>query len=262
RVGSMSKSFIVTGERHWQKRIGHVAASEPQPFVRQPLSYDVAYGGTDRTEEAEGRTDTYCANPVGRGYWRHTAEIDGQPLPHTEARDKPVTAPDGNYAPMALSPIGRNWVPRIGHAGSYDSDWVENHAPFWPDDFDHRYFQAAPPDQVIPYPVGGEEVLLHHLTPDGQRSFALPQRSMPVTFIPHTGRDLTVQAVIDTLVFEPDAGHFTVTWRASLRLGRSVFDVKETIVGEMSAAWHRARRFPGKTYYASLSELVAARKGA
>jgi hypothetical protein len=41
---------------------------------------------------------------------------------------------------------------------------------------------------------------------------------------------------------------------------RSIFDLKEVIIGPMSEAWHRARRFPGKTYYRSLDELVQARK--
>jgi hypothetical protein len=83
---------------------------------------------------------------------------------------------------------------------------------------------------------------------------------MPVTFIPYRGYDATRDSVLDTIVLEPDQERFTLTWRASLPLARSVFDVKETIAGEMSAAWHRARR-SGKDYYPSLSALVAARKG-
>jgi hypothetical protein len=39
-----------------------------------------------------------------------------------------------------------------------------------------------------------------------------------------------------------------------------VFDVKETITGEMTQAWHRARRFPDKTYHRSLADAVAAKR--
>ncbi|GJH13236.1 DUF2169 domain-containing protein [Caballeronia novacaledonica] len=256
RVGAFTKQFAVVGDRHWRKRLMNVLASDPEPFQQMPLSYDVAFGGTDRTNEAEGRTDTYVANPVGRGYWRHASAADGKPLPNTEQLGHPADSHSGKYVPMAFSPIGRNWLPRVRYAGTYDQQWIENVAPLWPDDFDERYFQAAPPDQVIAFPVGGEQVVLKNLTPDGYCAFQLPTQRMPVTFVPHRGNDVTLPSNLDTLVFEPDQGRFTLTWRAVLPLGRSIFDVKETIVGERSPAWHRARRFPGKTYYANLAEAV------
>lgn len=259
QVGPMIKQFRVIGQRVWFKSGMGIAVSSAQPFTVMPISYDVAFGGTDRTREEEGRVDTFLANPVGRGYWRDHSRIDAQPLPNTEQSNRVVDDPTGNFVPMAFSPLGRNWLPRVRYAGTYDEHWVENEAPFWPQDFDPRYFQAAAADQIIPYPAGGEEVVMRNLTPDGHRAFRLPTRAVPVTFIPYKGRDVTLEANIDTIVLEPEAGRFTMTWRANLALGKSVFDVKETIAGEKSAAWHRARRFPGKTYYPSLAEAVQAR---
>lgn len=258
-VGSMSKRFVVVGHRTWRAGLMGVSPGRPQPFLQLPLSYDVAFGGTDRTEEDQGRTDTYRPNPVGKGYWSKSHRAEGQPLPNTEEPGRPVDSHSGSYVPMAFSPIGRNWPARTQYAGTYDKAWLENVAPLWPDDFDERYFHAAPADQVIPYPAGGEQVHLYNLTADGRCSFRLPARTMPVTFIPHGGNDVTRNASLDTIVLEPDEGRFALTWRAVLPLGRSMFDVKETIVGERSAAWHRARRFPGKTYYANLADAVRAR---
>jgi hypothetical protein len=220
----------------------------------------VAFGGTDRTLEAQGKVFTYMANPVGRGYWYAIESVHGQPLPNTEQLDQPVRDYGSSYKPMSFSPVGRNWSPRYRYAGTYDQNWLENNAPFWPQDFDYRYFQCAPEDQWTAYPQGGEPVVLRNLTPDGYRSFRLPTRKMPVTFIPYRGYDVTRDAVIDTIVLEPDQERFTVTWRTSLALGKSVFDVKETIAGEMSAGWHRARRAE-KDYYPSLAALVASRRG-
>ncbi len=260
-VGSMLKRFVVVGPRAWQKRLGLVKAGDPELFEHVALSYDLAWGGTDRTLEHEGRTYTYRANPAGQGYWRYTDNIEGQPLPQTEEVGRSVDSHRGNYVPQAFSPRGRNWQPRYEFAGTYDAKWLASRAPLWPDDFDERYFQAAPADQIIPYPVGGEPVELRNLTPDGHLAFALPSLHMPVTFIPHKGRDLTRQANIDTIVFEPDEGRFTMTWRNSLAMERSVFDIKEVIVGQMPETWHRARRFPGKPYYAGLGEAVRARRG-
>lgn len=262
QVGSMFKQLSVIGDRFWQKRWLGIEASSPEPFIVMPISYDRAYGGTDRTKEEEGNPVAYLPNPVGRGYWRYTDLIDGQPLPNTEETARSVDSHKADYAPQSFSPIGRNWAPRSRYAGTYDQDWIETTAPLWPDDFDERCFQAAPADQIVPYLQGGERVVLFNLTPDGRRIFQLPAQAMPVTFIPYKGHDVTRQAQIDTLVLEPDAERFTMTWRCVLALGKSVFDVKETIAGEMSREWHRSRRFPGKPYYANLAELAGARRGA
>jgi hypothetical protein len=260
KVGNLTKQFRVVGNRAWYKSAGAIAATSAEPFIVLPISYDVAFGGTDRTEEADGSIETFLPNPVGKGYWRHHDQIEGQPLPNTEQSDRVIDDPGGQFTPMAFSPLGRNWTPRLSYAGTYDEQWVANDAPFWPDDFDHRYFQAAPSDQIIPYPGGGEQIRLQNLTPDGQRAFRLPERRMPVTFIPHRGRDVTLQTNIDTIVLEPDENRFTLTWRANLPLGKSVFDVKETIIGEVSRAWRRARLSGGKQYYRSLAELVNDRR--
>ncbi len=261
RVGGLCKHFVAVGPRVWHKRLGMVSAGGPAPFVRLPLSYDTAWGGTDRTRESQGEVAMCRSNPVGVGFFKHADDIDGQPLPSTEQSGHPIRSPQGDYLPQALSPIGRSWLPRSAWAGTYDDAWLADRSPFWPDDFDTRYFQAAPPDQVIPYPVGGEPVVLHHLSPRQPfLSFCLPVLRMPITFIPHRGRDLTLDARIDTVVLEPDEDRFSMTWRCTLPLGRSVFDVRETLVGEMPQAWHRARRFPHKTYYASLAEAVRAQR--
>jgi hypothetical protein len=258
KVGSLVKQFAVVGPRVWKDGVLRIIAGEPQPFESIPINYDRAFGGTAPAHADRGQTATFVNNPVGVGYYPSTEEINGKAMPNTEQVDRPVTRPDGDYMPMAFSPIGRNWTPRSGFAGTYDQNWIENTAPLWPADFDERYFQAAPPDQIIPYPQGGEEVVLRNVTADGHRVFQLPVQRMPVTFIPHKGRDITREGALDTIVFEPDHERFSLTWRVTLPFGKSVFDVKETVVGDMPPAWHRARRSRGKPYFASLGEAVAA----
>jgi hypothetical protein len=256
-VGPMIKRFSVVGHRAWAKNfINEFTPTRPVPFESLPITYDCAFGGTDRTRQDAGDTRTYLRNPVGRGYWHYRDGLEGQPLPNTEEINIPIDRCDGNYSPMALSPLGRSWIPRVKYAGTYDQQWIETSAPLWPDDFDERYFQAAPTEQTIPYPQGGESVVLENLTPDGYRAFQLPTRPMPMTFIPYKGKDAIRQAALDTIVLEPDRERFALTWRVTLPLARSVFDVKETVVGEMPIGWHRARQFPGKRYYASLGEAV------
>jgi hypothetical protein len=258
RVGALHKRLVVVGNRTWRRQVVGYRSTAPEPFERVPISYDVAYGGS--AEPGIQPAFSHAANPVGRGYWPAGSDAHSRPLPNTEQLGVPVEDCAASYVPMAFSPVGRSWLPRRMYAGTYDEAWAQNRAPLWPEDFDDRYFQAAPADQIIEYPRGGSEVHLQNLTPDGQRTFRLPSLRMPVTFVPHRGRDVVREANIDTIVFDTDADRFTLTWRVHLPLGRSIFDVKEALVGEMPASWHRARRFPGKPYFHSLSELVASRR--
>ena len=58
RIGSMAKRFCVVGPRVWYKSMLGIKATSPQPFTALPISYDVAFGGTDRTQEEQGRVET------------------------------------------------------------------------------------------------------------------------------------------------------------------------------------------------------------
>jgi hypothetical protein len=263
RVATMTKSFAVTGPRSWRASALSIAAGDAQPFVQQPFSYDLAFGGVDRAHEDPDKHDAYMANPVGRGYRKHlkSAWVDGAPMPQTEELHRPVTAPDQAYAPMAYGPLGRGWAARAQYAGTYGQTWLEEHFPFLPPDFQEAYYQAAPPDQQIDKPRGGEEVVLANLTPEGKLGFFLPQQDMPVHFFMKKGGRIDGHCSIDTLAFEPDAGRFTISWRTHLPLKKNMFEVEQVLVGKVSRAWWRAREL-GKTYYRSLEHLMQARRAA
>lgn len=157
RIGALTKVLRVTGDRRWHDGLLGARAGNAEPFVIQPIGYDYAYGGVSIRHDDPGSARTYLTNPVGRGYAPHKERLDGQPMPHTEQAGHPIIDPAGSYRPMALGPIGRAWTPRAQLAGTYDQRWLDERAPFWPDDFDYRHFQAAPQDQWIPHPVGGNK---------------------------------------------------------------------------------------------------------
>jgi hypothetical protein len=257
RVGAVSKTFTVVGNRVWRDGVLGLGPSGPEPFEVMPISYDNAFGGTDRNGNP---IKTFLPNPIGRGYAHYTKRIDGQPLPNTEEAGASVTSPAGDYRPMSFGPIGRNWPARVKYTGTYDEKWLQDRRPFWPDDFDYRYFQSAPLEQQMPYPSGGEPVVLTNLTPEADVRFNLPTRSIPLWVVPHRGKTERVEPVIDTIVIEPDLGRFTMTWRAVVPMQRSCFDTKQVIVGDMPAAWQRAQKYGGKPYYQGLAELVRARR--
>jgi hypothetical protein len=262
KVGSMEKSFDVVGNRQWRRGVLLVDSSYPEPFTVMPISYDKAFGGIDRSQEDPLKHRWYPANHAGVGYHENLdAEfVDGKPLPSTEETGHKVIHPQGKYKPMAFGAIGRAWQPRPRYAGTYDQEWLDNQAPFWPDDFDYRYFQVAPEEQQIPYPRGGEEVVLTNLTPRGVTRFSLPRMGMPVVMIPDRGREFRVETTIDTLLIEPDRQRFMLTWRAAVPMRRSCFDIVRTIAGEELRNILRSRRVDGKPHYANLDELIRARR--
>jgi hypothetical protein len=58
---------------------------------------------------------------------------------------------------------------------------------------------------------------------------------------------------IDTLVIDPKARCFTLTWRARIGLRRSIHEVETLIVGRPTRGWEHARRME-KPYW-DLKEL-------
>jgi hypothetical protein len=259
RVGAVQKTLAVKGSRVWQRRLLATVTSEPERFVRLPISYDVAYGGVDASNGDPNNVKTFLSNPVGRGYAPNEKDLDGRPLPNTEEIGNPVVNPKGNYRPMSFGVVGRSWTPRAGFAGTYDQRWLDEQAPFWPRDFDLRYFQSAPSDQQMPYARGGEEISLRNVTPGGSADFKLPYLYVPLLFIPYQRQDRQVDPLLDTILFEPDLARFTMTWRATVPMRHSCFDIKEVVVGEPRPHPYRMRR-PGNKPRKTLAELVRLRR--
>jgi hypothetical protein len=183
-------------------------------------------------------------NPVGRGFYNNLepSVLDGAPLPNTEQPGHPLTMPnDLRLQPMSFGPVGRSWHPRLQLAGTYDDQWLRDHFPFLPPDFDDRHYQSAPADQQIPHPQGGEEIVLANLTPDGGIAFTLPVFNAPIHFFPKTGDQEDGTLLLDTIVLEPDRRRFMLTWRATRPLMRSMFDVRQVLVGRKSNEWWATR---------------------
>lgn len=223
QVGKMVKAIHVVGNRHWEKNLLLIRHSEPERFVAMPLHFGRAFGGCAPYEEdGEMRQEGYPPNPVGTGFSKRKEYpvVHGMRLPNLEVPGKSLSRPDEPYPAIALSPTARNFYPRYTYAGTYDERWKNEIAPFLPDDFDERYFQCAPEDQQIPYPIGGEEVCLINVMPNrpGVR-FRLPKLdSMPVRIMFRTGEIQEHSANADTLFIDTTAGLFSVVWRASTRL--------------------------------------------
>lgn len=265
KVGNCEKVFKVIGPRHLKRSTSGNSPSEIEPFTKQKISYDTAYGGSDKDKKPDDNGEdtykTFIQNPVGVGYYPNCSSDDrvGKPLPQTEEVDLPITSlKSKDYSPQSFGPVARNWYPRHLLGGTYDKNWQDNIRPFLPEDFDEHYYQCAPKDQQLRYLNGGEEVTLVGIVPHGKLKFNLPKASVPMQAIHNNGDRHNLNPVIDTLIVEPDEERFTMVWRARIGLKKNIHEVGTLIAGKPTPAWERARMLD--KLFLPLEELNAFKK--
>ncbi len=247
QVGELQKHVRVHGIRYWQVKNSQISLTPAEPFTHMPLHFGMAFGGTRHFmhDQQTRLSESFASNPDGLGWLGpHSADqLNNLAAPCLEAIDEPITQANGAYQPVAFSAIGRHWHSRKQFAGTYDAHWQQEVAPLLPSDFDERYHQCAPLDQQIPYPQGGEIVRLHHMMagrPDVQ--FMLPQLNQCKIRILRTDYSTEeLEAVVDTLYFEPDEQRFSAVWRASLPIRRRLQEFDAVAIGPVDPAWWRSK---------------------
>jgi hypothetical protein len=247
------KLVTVTGPRMLTTGLlGGLELSAAQPTERVELRYELAYGGTNQwwkgwptPAEEDQRLDIDLHdsfNPIGCGlidtHWRKKTGLGHFPAPQIEVFDQPFTethaargadsgtqadaqggTPNPIYPAVGLGPIGRWWLPRRAKAGSYDAVWKATRWPKLPKDFDFGYWNCAPEDQQIDYPLGGELVLLLNLigpehSSTGNLRFRLPKSDLHQRLRLHAGPRLTSKINIDTVIIDAEAMTLTLVHRA------------------------------------------------
>ena len=85
----------------------------------------------------------------------------------------------------ASGPVAASWQPRAGLVGTYNVPWQRQHWPWFPEDFDYGYFNAAPRDQQVEgFLKGGENLVFENLHPKHPAySSRLPGRRAGVFFM-------------------------------------------------------------------------------
>jgi hypothetical protein len=228
-VGPINKTVRVFGRRVWQKRLFGVAISEMESFDKLPLMWEHAFGGLAQNDEDPPKLESESRNPVGRGFYakKSAKEVEGVELPNLENpnhllrswKDRPPPAGFGVVSPM--------WQPRLGWAGTYDESWQRNRAPFLPNDFDSRFLQVAPVDQVAPNHLqGGELVRITGVIPNGDVRFELPRCRIEVLYS-MDNQDVRRGANLDMVLIEPDMARVVLVWRAALACDKKLLKVRE-----------------------------------
>ena len=139
RFGDREKTLLVFGDRYWDGS----RPSAPKPFESMPLDWSAAYGGAD-----------FAGNPEGRG---RDAKDGVAWLPNTELPADRLLRPDQAIAPAGFGALDLMHPQRAQYRGTYDADYLKQHAPGFAPDTDWRYFNLAQPDQWMGGALAGDE---------------------------------------------------------------------------------------------------------
>jgi hypothetical protein len=230
KVGPLEKTVRVFGDRYWFKGTAGARLSDPQPFERMPLLYDLAFGGWDRWHPDPAHHRFEPRNPMGRGYCAKGSDItDDIPLPNLEDPREPIGDRYDCPPPAGFGFTSPDWLPRAQLAGTYDAAWSEGRAPLLPQDFDRRFFSAASTGLVAPgYLRGDEAVQVRGVAPGGDVQFSLPGIGRIEYCLQLRGKEaLNLQGKLDTVVIDTDECQVHLTWRASVVVPRGPQDVLE-----------------------------------
>ncbi len=211
-VGSNQKTLRIFGDRFWRK--GYISLADE--FTRIPIRYENAFGGQYWVNQK--RVSMEPRNPFGKGYQgaRKPEEMEGQALPNIEDPTHLIRHMSDAPTPAGLGFIAPNWHPRAPLSGTYDEQWQQNRAPYFPHDYQPRFQHSAHPDLISKhYLTGGEAVTLTNMHPTDSVHFYLPHISLAgqVHFSRQPKQPLTF--LMETLVIDIDAKQLTMVWKAS-----------------------------------------------
>ncbi|MEM1125934.1 MAG: DUF2169 domain-containing protein [Bacteroidota bacterium] len=248
RVGPLNKVIRAFGDRHWYRTLGFSRISEPALFDRIPLRWELAFGGWDRSDENPEQHRVEARNPVGVGFQASllAGAEEGTPLPNLEHPQHLIDSPTDVPPPAGFGFIGPHWAPRLQYAGTYDAAWERDRLPLLPLDFDRRFYNAAPPDQVLAEPLRGDEpVVVAHATPGPWLHFHLPGEPPPTsTVVIRRQADQALNLRLDTVIIDTDYLQVHLLWRAALTVPQGPYAVQAIRVRPHPASTHAAPAQP------------------
>ncbi|WP_434044160.1 MULTISPECIES: pentapeptide repeat-containing protein [Sorangium] len=219
-----------------------------------PLEGQLAQGALTAAtfEGGDGERDGECTYPGDFADWKPAADLllrgACRPPPGEPPREHAVGFAVGSWSKSLLVPAPREGrlVPapfgpihpdspehRRMLGKEYGPSYRKTRAPWYAEDFDWAYFQAAPPDQRLAGHLhGDEEVTLLNLHPAAQTaSFRLPGVRIRAVVEDAQGRVQDARMSLDTLLVEPDAGLVTLTWRGHAEVAEDdLTDVRAVVI--------------------------------
>jgi hypothetical protein len=212
RVGPIFKQLYVYGPRIYYDGAFGLTTTPPSSFTRQPISYELAYGGRDLTDPNPSKHRIDGRNPVGRGFAVDSKHLVRQPAHQIEYLD----GSPAKRGPAGFGPIDPAWSPRRERAGTYDAEWEKRKKPLLPDDYNELYGSCSPADQRVEKNLtGGERVEMLNLTPSGVVAFELPR--IHLGYSTHFGsRREEHRGQLVTVLLRPEIMQVSLVWQTTL----------------------------------------------
>ncbi len=227
RVGPVRQVLQVFGDRRWKGGLLSPGISSPEPFVKMPLFWERAFGGTH--EVAPEQVFGEPRNPVGQGFRgrRSGGEMVGRALPNLEDPRQLICSIYDSPSPVGVGPVAPAWEPRKAHAGTYDETWRARRAPYLPRDFQPEFFHVAPSGLRVREGLrGGEPVELFNVSPEGVQRFSLPRCALEVT-VKLAGQRVRLELRLETVLLEPGEARVCMTWRGAVGCDKRTLKVEE-----------------------------------
>ncbi|WP_165497341.1 DUF2169 family type VI secretion system accessory protein [Phytopseudomonas dryadis] len=237
RVGTQRKLLQLHGPRRFERHGQDWQLSNAEPTNQVPLDYRYAFGGcysvmanpqgqVERVYNPDnpagcgwlpGEADLQAVSPEARQQIRQWLEgVRELPAPQIEDPQAPITSPHDDLPAQGFAPLARWSQPRLQHAGTYDKHWQSERYPLLPEDFDERFYQAAPPDLILPgYLAGDEFISLLGMLPEGLTHFRLPGVLALASLTPFRGRTRQGPLVLDTVAIDLDTRQVSLLWRGT-----------------------------------------------
>ena len=229
-INDQARELHVFGDRFWERNMGVLGVTGPAPFNKIELRYENSFGGHGFEQNPAGKGAEKIALENGASVW---------PLPNIENPQQRIGSPDHKPEPIGFGPLNASWQYRKGKLGTYDKKWLEKRWPWFPDDFDPEYFNAAPQAQQLETYLNGEESLqfvnMHPDIPDYRtklpgikvRCFARTHSSDPS--VGKSFQEIVMN--LDTLWVDMDAEQLVLVWRGWSRTdSEEMGDIKDILV--------------------------------
>ncbi|MGE8349840.1 MAG: DUF2169 family type VI secretion system accessory protein [Pseudomonas protegens] len=245
QVGPLRKALQVHGPRTVSKALLGWTLGAADKVEKVALDYRLAFGGCfydcePCAEQTPIPSVSYPSNSAGCGWLPSAAELstleasvrqrieaqiaqlDSLPAPQIEDPSHPYKAPSQRLQPAGLTALARWWQPRVGLQGTLDAQWLAERYPLLPEDFDPRFYQSAPADQVAePYLTGDESVRLKGCLSEGDCVMQLPGVAPLVVCEGADGESYVSVPVLDTVRLDLDQRQAVLLWRLPVTAGIS-----------------------------------------
>jgi hypothetical protein len=204
RLGPLSRSLVVFGDRQWTSAGLGWKPSAPKPFTLIPLTYENAFGGSALfAGELEA---PYAPNPRGKGFVRMKTHVADTSLPNVEEPDQLIARWEDTPLPASLAPLPRDSSLRV-ERGGFDVSVEQQTVRVTP-----AAFSFAHPRMVLDKYPGGTGMSLAGMGPGSSWQVRLPELALHA-HVRLGDAEYRLPLEVDTVCLLPDYRRFFLVAR-------------------------------------------------